>query len=87
MRKFESDLAKSEEVIAKKRGLTGSEIHSRTLLRVSVDGPPRFLALAGIRTGALPNHKGGARTLSVFLLGYITDLHDSRSYWIFKIKT
>ena len=28
-RKFESDRAKSEEVIAKKRGLTGSEIHSR----------------------------------------------------------
>ena len=26
--KFESDRAKTEEVIAKKRGLTGSEIHS-----------------------------------------------------------
>ena len=29
MRKFESDRAKSEKVIAKKRGLTGSEIHSK----------------------------------------------------------
>ena len=35
VRKFESDRAKSEEVIAKKRGLTGSEIHSRYLLHKS----------------------------------------------------
>ena len=34
MRKFESDRAKSEEVIAKKRGLTGSEIHSRHVSEV-----------------------------------------------------
>ena len=32
MRKFESDRAKSEEVIAKKQGLTGSEIHSSTVV-------------------------------------------------------
>ena len=31
VRKIETDGAKSEEVIAKKRGLTGSEIHSSML--------------------------------------------------------
>ena len=35
MRKFESDWAKSEEVIAKKRGLTGSEIHSSRISDLS----------------------------------------------------
>ena len=36
MRKFESDRAKSEEVIAKKRGLTGSEIHTKFRCRPRV---------------------------------------------------
>ena len=44
MRKFESDRAKSEEVIAKKQGLTGSEIHSS-------HGPylPSFVTASGRR--------------------------------------
>ena len=60
--------------------------HFRTLLRVSVDVPPIFLALAGIRTGGPAKPQGRSAHPVAFLLGHITDLHDSRSYWIFKKK-